>query len=195
MPAGLRQAPGGPFLHRVVAGDAPSPRPRRRKARPRGRADRPRGPARHRRTRLPAARCRRGAARVPGLRRRLRAPVGGDHDEPGVLPLGIGLRGRPDGGCGHRPHRASRQARAVQRRVVPRTPRTHVGRAAQKWRAHSVRALLRFYCPFCSNLLDETHHAQAGRARGARARRERGVAQEGPHDRRDGDGARRHGAA
>ncbi len=33
VPAGLRQAPGGPFLHRVVAGDAPSPRPRRGKAR------------------------------------------------------------------------------------------------------------------------------------------------------------------
>ena len=47
-------------------------------------------------------------------------------------PLGIGLRGRPDGGCGHRPHRASRQARAVQRRVVPRTPRTHVGAGCSK---------------------------------------------------------------
>ena len=105
-----------------------------------------------------------GAARVPGLRRRLRAPVGGDHDEPGVLPLGTGLRGRPDGGCGHRPHRASRQARAVQRRVVPRTPRTHVGRAAQKWCAHSVRALLRFYCPFCSNRLDETQRTSPPRS-------------------------------
>lgn len=35
--------------------------------------------------------------------------------------------------------------------------------------------------------------AEADGARGARARRERGVAQEGHHDRRDGDGARRHG--
>lgn len=36
-------------------------------------------------------------------------------------------------------------------------------------------------------------HAQTGGTRGARARRERGVAQEGAHDRRDGVGARRRG--
>lgn len=34
-------------------------------------------------------------------------------------------------------------------------------------------------------------HAEVGRARGARAHRKRGVAQEGPHDRRDHDGAHR----
>lgn len=59
MPAGLRQEPGGTFLHCAVAGDATSLRPRRGRARPRDGADRPRIFARNRRTRLPAARRRR----------------------------------------------------------------------------------------------------------------------------------------
>ena len=139
VPAGLRQAPGGPLLHRLLARDAPAPRPRRGKARPGGVADRPGGAARHRRAGLPAARRRRGAPRVPSVRRRLRATVGRDHHEPGVLALGVGLRRRPDGGRGHRPHRAPRQARPVQGRVVPRAPCPDVRRKCSK-RMHTSRA-------------------------------------------------------
>ena len=40
---------------------------------------------------------RRREAPFPGLRRRLREAVGGDHHEPGVQQVGVGVRRRPDG--------------------------------------------------------------------------------------------------
>lgn len=55
-----------------------------REARPGGRAHRQGPPARHRRARVPPARRGRGEAALPGLRRRIREAVGGDHHEPGV---------------------------------------------------------------------------------------------------------------
>ena len=39
-----------------------------------------------------------GARALLGVRRRLRAAVGGHHHEPGVQPVGRGVRRRPDGG-------------------------------------------------------------------------------------------------
>ena len=39
-----------------------------------------------------------GARSLLGVRRRLRAAVGGHHHEPGVQPVGRGVRRRPDGG-------------------------------------------------------------------------------------------------
>ena len=39
-----------------------------------------------------------GARALLGVRRRLRAAVGGQHHEPGVQPVGRGVRRRPDGG-------------------------------------------------------------------------------------------------
>lgn len=66
----------------------------------------------------------------------------------------------------------------------------------------SPESMLRLVDAVCAEqdegLVEQALHlarvdAEADGARGARARRERGVAQEGPHDRRDGDGARRHG--
>ena len=117
--------------------------PRRGQARPGGRADRPRPPARHRRARVPAAGRRRRQAGLPGLRRRLRGPVGGDCDEPRVQQVGLGLRRRPDGGRRHRPHSPPRQARPVPRRVLPRAARPDAGGVgAQKACAPEVRTLL-----------------------------------------------------
>ena len=62
--------------------------PRREQARPGGRADWPRPPARHRRAQVPVAGRRRRRSGLPGLRRRLRDPAGGDHDEPLVQQVG-----------------------------------------------------------------------------------------------------------
>lgn len=59
-----------------------------------------------------AARRGRREAPLPGLRRRLQEAVGGDHHEPGVQQVGIGVRWRPDGRR-HRPHRPPREARPV----------------------------------------------------------------------------------
>lgn len=115
--------------------------PRLGQARPGGRADRPRPPARHRRARVPAAGRRRRQAGLPGLRRRLRGPVGGDHDGPRVRQVGLGLRRRPDGGRRHRPHSPPRQARPVPRRVLPRASRPDAGGAgAQIARAEGAHA-------------------------------------------------------
>ena len=60
-----------------------------------------------------AARRRRRAPRLPGLRRRLREAERGHHHQPGVLALGRRLRRRPDGRRRHRPSCPPRQAHAV----------------------------------------------------------------------------------
>ena len=77
--------------------------------------------------RLPATGPRRRAAALPGVRRRLRAAVGGHHNEPGVQPVGRGVRGRPDGRGGDRPDRPPLEARPVPRRVLPRAERAQAG--------------------------------------------------------------------
>ena len=70
-----------------------------------------------------------------GVRRRLRAAVGGHHHEPGVQPVGRGVRRRPDGGRRHRPRRPPRQAHTVPRGVVQGPERPDAGGvAAQKSR-------------------------------------------------------------
>lgn len=155
--AGVREEARGALLHGVLARDAPEARPRRREARPGGRAHRQGPPARHRRARVPPARRGRGEAALPGLRRRIREAVGGDHHEPGVQQVGVGVRGRPDGRRRDRPHRPPREARPVPRRVLPRPPCPHAGGlAAQKACALPMLRLLNFRCSFCSNPLDET---------------------------------------
>lgn len=157
--AGVREEARGALLHGVLARDAPEARPRRREARPGGRAYRQGPPARHRRARVPPARRGRGEAALPGLRRRIREAVGGDHHESGVQQVGVGVRGRPDGRRRDRPHRPPREARPVPRRVLPRPPCPHAGGlAAQKACALPMLRLLNFRCSFCSNPLDETHH-------------------------------------
>lgn len=156
--AGVREEARGALLHGVLARDAPEARPRRREARPGGRAYRQGPPARHRRARVPPARRGRGEAALPGPRRRIRETVGGDHHEPGVQQVGVGVRGRPDGRRRDRPHRPPREARPVPRRVLPRPPCPHAGGlAAQKACALPMLRLLNFRCSFCSNPLDETH--------------------------------------
>lgn len=158
--AGVREEARGALLHGVLARDAPEARPRRREARPGGRAYRQGPPARHRRARVPPARRGRGEAALPGLRRRIRETVGGDHHESGVQQVGVGVRGRPDGRRRDRPHRPPREARPVPRRVLPRPPCPHAGGlAAQKACALPMLRLLNFRCSFCSNPLDETHRA------------------------------------
>ena len=155
--AGVREEARGALLHGVLARDAPEARPRRREARPGGRAYRQGPPARHRRARVPPARRGRGEAALPGLRRRIREAVGGDHHESGVQQVGVGVRGRPDGRRRDRPHRPPREARPVPRRVLPRPPCPHAGGlAAQKACALPMLRLLNFRCSFCSNPLDET---------------------------------------
>ena len=92
------------------------------------------------------------------LRRRLRDAVGGDHHEPGVQQVGVGVRGRPDGRRRDRPHCPPREARPVPRRVLLRPPCPHAGGlAAQKACAPPMLRLPNFRCSFCSNPLDETH--------------------------------------
>lgn len=158
--AGVREEARGALLHGVLARDAPEARPRRREARPGGRAHRQGPPARHRRARVPPARRGRGEAALPGLRRRIRETVGGDHHESGVQQVGVGVRGRPDGRRRDRPHRPPREARPVPRRVLPRPPCPHAGGlAAQKACALPMLRLLNFRCSFCSNPLDETHRS------------------------------------
>ena len=84
-----------------------------------------------------------GARALLGVRRRLRAAVGGHHHEPGVQPVGRGVRRRPDGGGGDRQARPPRQARPVPRGVLPGAQRAHAGGlGAQKRRARTVRKLL-----------------------------------------------------
>ena len=51
--------------------------------------------------------------------------AGGDHHEPGVQQVGVGVRGRPDGRRRDRPHRPPWKARPVPRRVLPRPPCPH----------------------------------------------------------------------
>lgn len=104
-------------------------------------------------------------APLPGLRRRLRETVGGDHHEPGVQMAGIGVRRRPDGRR-HRPHRPPREARPFPWGVLTRASRPHAGGAgAQKGRARPARALLKSRCPFCSNPLDATRQIPASATR------------------------------
>lgn len=155
--AGVREEARGALLHGVVARDAPEARPRRREARPGGRAHRQGPPARHRRARVSPARRGRGEAALPGLRRRIREAVGGDHHESGVQQVGVGVRGRPDGRRRDRPDRPPREARPVPRRVLPRPPCPHAGGlAAQKACALPMLRLLNLRCSFCSSPLDET---------------------------------------
>lgn len=90
--ARMRAEDRGEVLHGVLARREAEARTGGGAAGQGGRADRQGGASRHRRTRIPAARCRGREADVPGLRRRLRAPVGADHDEPGVQPVGLGVR-------------------------------------------------------------------------------------------------------
>ena len=117
-----------------------------------------RPPARHRRARVSPARRGRGEAALPGLRRCIREAVGGNHHEPEVQQVGIGVRGRPDGRRRDRPHRPLREARPVPRRVLPRPSCPHAGGlAAHKACALPMLRLLNFRCSFCSNPLDETH--------------------------------------
>ena len=92
---------------------------RLRRARDEGRLDRElsqlgRAHAGDRRARVPAARRRRRPAPVPGDLGGLREAVGGDHDEPRVLPLGPDVRRRADGGGRDRPRGAPRQTAPVQ---------------------------------------------------------------------------------
>lgn len=82
-------------------------------------------PARHRRARVSPTRRGQGEAALPGLRRRLREAVGGNHHEPGVQQVGVGVRGRPDGRRRDRPHRPPREARPVPWRVPLRPPCPH----------------------------------------------------------------------
>ena len=88
----MRAEDRGEVLHGVLARREAGARTGGGTAGQGGRADRQGGASRHRRTRIPAARRRGREADVPGLRRRLRAPVGADHDEPGVQPVGLGVR-------------------------------------------------------------------------------------------------------
>lgn len=155
--AGVREEARGALLHGVLARDAPEARPRQREARPGGRAHRQGPPARHRRARVSPARRGRGEAALPDLRRRIREAVGGNHHEPGVQQVGVGVRGRPDGRRRDRPHRPPREARPVPRRVLPRPPCPHAGGlAAQKACSLPMLRLLNFRSSFCSNPLDET---------------------------------------
>ena len=164
--AGVREEARGALLHGVVARDAPEARPRRREARPGGRAHRQGPPARHRRARVSPARRGRGEAALPGLRRRIREAVGGDHHESGVQQVGVGVRGRPDGRRRDRPDRPPREARPVPRRVLPRPPCPHAGGlAAQKACALPMLRLLNLRCSFCSSPLDETQPAVDTRGR------------------------------
>ena len=171
MPAGPRETPGGPLLPRVVAGHAPQARPRRGQARPE------------------AAQIGRAALLVidelgflplDADGARLVFQVFADayerqsvviHDEPGVLALGVGVRRRPDGGGGHRPHRAPRQARAVQGRAyrVPGTPSFREDRSKNGC-VHPVRTLLKSKCTFCSKAASRRRTAGPGPASGRRRR-------------------------
>lgn len=111
----------------------------------RGGAHRQGPPARHRRARVSPARRGRGEAALPGLRRRIREAVGGNHHELGIQQVGVGVRGRPDGRRRDRPHRPPREARPVPRRVLPRPPCPHAGGlAAQKACALPMLRLLNF---------------------------------------------------
>ena len=160
-------------------------------ARPGGRAHRQGPPARHRRARVSPARRGRGEAALPGLRRRIREAVGGNHHEPGVQQVGVGVRGRPDSRRRDRPHRPPREARPVPRRVLPRPPCPHAGGlAAQKACALPMLRLLNFRCSFCSNPLDETHqiaphlHAATRGVHVGRARLDRSASPPGRRRRR-----------
>ena len=158
VPAGVRQAHGGPLLHGLLARRAPQAGARRGPPGQGGLPDRAGEAARGRRARVPAAGPGRGEAAVPGLRGRLREAERGDHDQPRVQPLGLGVRRRPDGGRRHRPHRPPRAAGPVPGRVLPSEARPHAGGAgAQKACARIVRRLLNFRCSFRSKKLDETH--------------------------------------
>ena len=86
--ARVREAPGGPLLHGLLPRDASQEGAGRGASGQGGLPDRAREPARDRRARVPAAGPGRRQAAVPGLRGRLRAAVGGHHDQPGVQPLG-----------------------------------------------------------------------------------------------------------
>ncbi len=79
-------------------------------------------------------RAERRAAALPGVRRPLRAAVGGHHHEPGDRPVGRGVRRRPDGGGRDRPDRPPREARPVPRRVLPCAERAHAGGASAQER-------------------------------------------------------------
>lgn len=117
--------------------------------------------ARHRRARVSPARHGRGEAALPDLLRRIREAVGGNHDEPGVQQVGVGVRGRPDGRRRDRLHRPPREARPVPRRVLPRPPCPHAGGlAAQKACTLPMLRLLNFRCSFCSSPLDETQYSR-----------------------------------
>lgn len=143
--AGVREEARGALLHGVLARDATEARPRRREARPGGRAHRQGPPASHRRARVSPARRGRGEAALPGLRRRIREAVGGNHHESGVQLVGVGVRGRPDGRRRDRQHRPPREARPVPWRVLPRPPCPHAGGpAAQKACALPMLRLLNF---------------------------------------------------
>ena len=98
-----------------------------------------RSPARDRRAGVPAARRRRRAPRLPGVRRRLREAVGGDHHEPGVQQVGIGIRRRPDVRR-HRLHRPPRKARPVPQGVLQRASRPHAGGVNASKRARTTGA-------------------------------------------------------
>lgn len=63
-----------------------------------------------------------GARALLGVRRRLRAAVGGHHHEPGVQPVGRGVRRRPDGGG--RAHRQGHGHVGLALPVLPKNTRS-----------------------------------------------------------------------
>lgn len=90
--------------------------------------------------RVPPLDAGRREAPLPGLRRRLREAVGGDHHEPGVQQVGIGIRRRPDVRR-HRLHRPPRKARPVPQGVLQRASRPHAGGVNASKRARTTGVL------------------------------------------------------
>lgn len=89
--------------------------------------------------RVPPLDAGRREAPLPGLRRRPREAVGGDHHEPGVQQVGIGIRRRPDVRR-HRLHRPPRKARPVPQGVLQRASRPHAGGVNASKRARTTGA-------------------------------------------------------
>ena len=83
-------------------------------------------------SRVSPARHGQGEAALPGLRRRIREAVGGNHHETGIQQVRVVIRGRPDGRRRDRPHRPPQEAHPVTRRAPARPPCPHTGGLADQ---------------------------------------------------------------